>query len=912
MLPISMKNFVVPVAVILMLSGAYSGALAQNALSEKTEAPLQGRAWQSANQAYKFYNSGRYEQAIFRVQEAIRLRPDVLRLRMLLIFSLQKLGRNKEALQAIDSAKLSGFSTTELDAAKNNLKASSTVDNIQKTEGYQRGFPYAQKAYAEYQDKKYLDSERHAEQAFKLDVTQGEWVLLWVSALEAQEKYQAAIEAIDISIDLGAPNKSDLLGRRQSMQRLLAIPYAEKAYLSDDPAEAVQAARQAVSIAPSVTSHRLLLITALQRNSQFKEAEAAATAALEQDEENTSALVMRAYLRQLSGNSVGSDADFDRALEQDWMDEDNLKNIRLIAADASIVGGNLDRSYQLLGPLNAADAPVAKRLRITQAGLKTLGSATQENYPPPIQDCRNTPYGTVCDLLPSDAQGETFSAKAYAAYGRQAYQEAIGYAKDALAQEPNSITMQRLLTTTLAVGNRDQQREALNRITQDLSEHSSDADLLMQRSYLYLNLNQPALALADIRVARITGKAPATAIVSEGFAQAADGDKLGAIQTLKSAVDMAEENLIQLTEEERWNTRSAISGFDREWGATVAVGYRGARSAGAVGGTPIVVPGDAVFSTAELYWRPWNFLNSATRTFEVYGRLTNTLHTGTGKTVAQEIPDPCNPGSSIAVNGALNGGGRSGFPTSIGALGVRLTPDATWGLTLGLERQFLLGSATRRGSFTPSSQSNQCALQKADMDARYTTDMGDGGWMAYVSYGYYFGTERKIKETNWLTVEAYAQAGWAWQSMHARFAGINRTTGAETFHGSGRYKRDQGFASAEVRVGRSFRMDEISDRLVFFPHVVVGIDWLKTRDRVSGVQGNPTSLAAAISDSALSNDGSWASSVGLGVGARYWFREDKYHTPRSYLDWTVQYRANVGGGQADRAKGVYMNLTLSY
>jgi hypothetical protein len=49
--------------------------------------------------------------------------------------------------------------------------------------------------------------------------------------------------------------------------------------------------------------------------------------------------------------------------------------------------------------------------------------------------------------------------------------------------------------------------------------------------------------------------------------------------------------------------------------------------------------------------------------------------------------------------------------------------------------------------------------------------------------------------------------------------------------------------------------------------------------------------------------------AGPGIALRYYFREDHYHTPRSYLDWTAQYRFAIGGGASDRAEGLFMNLT---
>lgn len=909
-----MKFSLNPLLIVLALAGCCNGVFAQTSAGiKKTEAPLQGHAWQLANQAYKLYEAGRYAPAAARAQEAMRLRPDVLRLRLLQIFALQKLGKLDEAMKAADAATQAGLSSPELEDARKNLKAGVAEGNAPQTAAYRKGFPFAQKAYAEYQDKAYAASERNAETAFRTDPQQGIWALLWIAALEAQQKYQEAMDASDTARALGAPNTSDLLGRRQSMQRMLAEPYAIKGYqalIANNPAEAVPLAREAVELAPGVGSHRLLLITVLMLNEQLQDAETAATDALEQDDEDTSALVLRGYLKQRQGKTESANTDFDAALKQDWLSPEELQNLRLIAADASVIAGDSARVKEILAPLDAENVAVKKRLQLAQSTLKPQLAPTMADYPLPLQDCRNTPYGTVCQLLPADAQGNTPSSKAYAAYGRHEYQEAIDYARDAVAQEPDSAPMQRLLTTTLAAGTAVQQSEALKRINEEMEKTPRDADLLMQRGYLHINMKKPSLALDDFRAARATGKAPPAAIVSEGFAQGSAGDRPGAIATLKSAIDMADEGKIKLTDEERLNTRGGISGFSREWGATVSLGYRGARPAGAIGGAPLVVPGDAVFSTAEVYWRPWNFLNTSTRTFELYGRLSNTLYNGNGKTLAQTVANPCGAGS-ITVNEASNSG-ISGFPTTVGALGMRFTPDTSWGLTFGLERQFFLGSATRQGYFTPSSGYRCDALQDNNLNAHYQTKTGDGGWLAYVSYGYYFGTDRKLNVSNWLTVESYAQAGYAWQNMPANFAWINNATGAQEYSGTGRYKRNQAFASAEMRVGRSFRMDAISDHLVIFPYAVFGVDWLSNKDKVSGVTANTPGNFGTLSGNSSSNSSSWSGSAGVGVNVRYWFREDRYHSPRSYVDWSTQYRFNVGGGQADRAKGLFMNFTFSY
>ncbi|MEO6292638.1 MAG: hypothetical protein ABIO88_08455, partial [Burkholderiaceae bacterium] len=47
-----------------------------------------------------------------------------------------------------------------------------------------------------------------------------------------------------------------------------------------------------------------------------------------------------------------------------------------------------------------------------------------------------------------------------------------------------------------------------------------------------------------------------------------------------------------------------------------------------------------------------------------------------------------------------------------------------------------------------------------------------------------------------------------------------------------------------------------------------------------------------------------------GVSLRYWFNEDRYNAPRSYMDLSLQYRGRISGD--DRAKGVFVRATLNF
>ena len=112
---------------------------------------------------------------------------------------------------------------------------------------------------------------------------------------------------------------------------------------------------------------------------------------------------------------------------------------------------------------------------------------------------------------------------------------------------------------------------------------------------------------------------------------------------------------------------------------------------------------------------------------------------------------------------------------------------------------------------------------------------------------------------------------------------------AQVYAEAGRFvKLKQNYATFEGQAGRSFRLDSIHPKLVIFPHVVLGAD------RNTGFEKGHEKAVGA----------------GVGTSLRYWFNEDKYTAPRSYWDVSLQYRGRISGDE--RAKGVFLRLTLSY
>lgn len=546
----------------LLLFGAWL-ACAHLPTALAAEAALEGVAWEQADQAFRSYQSGRYRDALQQVDAALKLRPDVARLNLLKVYTLQKLGRRNEARQAAQSALKRGVRDPGLQAAVTNLQHSApAASGPAPSAAYQRGFPLATKAYAAYNAGDMAAAERDGERAFRTDPSQGAWALLWLDSLEAQQRWAEAATAAGTAISLGAPNSSDLEARRQTLNRRMAVRPAEQAYqalIANRPGDAVPLAREAVRLAPDIASHRLLLVTVLLLDNQPAAAEQAANDALEADDESTVMRVMRGYLRQYQGNAQAADSDFDSALAQDWLDEEQLRNVRLIAIDAALAGGDKARATALLAPMDASDEAVGKRQQALADGRAPATTLNLSNYPAPRQSCQDTPYGTQCELLPADAGGAAGPAsEAYAAYARQDYQAAIQQARKAVEQDPDNLEFQRLLTTALAAGNPQQAAEAEQRLSDAIARAPSDAELLMQRGYLRMRTAQPARAREDFRAARDTGKAPNTVVLDEAYALSAMGEKPAAVRQLKHAIDMDDAGTLQLDAQQRHNTRSAI------------------------------------------------------------------------------------------------------------------------------------------------------------------------------------------------------------------------------------------------------------------------------------------------------------------------------------------------------------------
>ncbi len=176
-------------------------------------------------------------------------------------------------------------------------------------------------------------------------------------------------------------------------------------------------------------------------------------------------------------------------------------------------------------------------------------------------------------------------------------------------------------------------------------------------------------------------------------------------------------------------------------------------------------------------------------------------------------------------------GGRTGPETLQGLVGVRWKPFSDWNLIFEGARLVKLGSASRED------------------------------WLARAAFSAGEGTDLNVVDPHWTTWQVYGEAD--------RF-----------------FETAQNVAVFEGRVGESFRLDAISDKLVATPFLALGGSY----------------------DSSFADPG--ALGTGPGFALRYWFREDKYAAPRSYVDMNVQYRFRLAGD--NRARGLFAGMTVSY
>lgn len=826
-----------------------------------TERPLDGDAYTAAESAYKAFSGGDYQTAAARAAQSVALRPDILRLHLLLIDALVAAGDLKAAEQASAKASEIFSGNQDLDSRQANIR-----------------------------------------------------------------------------------------------QRLAQQPAGEgyKALERGDAKAAIRAARSAVEYAPDVMSYRLLLLSAQLADNSLADAITTTTEAMKLDPGSYVPVVWRGFVYQRLGNHARAAADFDAALAIPNLTDLEKKNIRLIAADAALASGDYRSALRLLENYPKTDPSIVTRLGDAEGAANRKGTLKGDSklMPMPVQDCRATPYGSVCSLeaplvqsvlTPIDKASEAFEAadKAYRAARAKNYQLAVEEARKAVDASPEASANRLLLINLLITAGRPAEAEA--EATKAINQDGGTAEIYAQRGYarnlqhnvrgamtdwetalqrglspdqarnvrlsladaalgakeplralralqrlptsydtairrayalqalgrkeeslpefrtaerlapigeqrdgalraqintlLELGRKPEARALFDLAVARgrlgsmrdadraylavavgndevalalfdrahAKGQLPPRAAIDAGYTAMRRFENPKAIAYLKEGIDAKADGRLAIDDQKLFETRRTVADLSREWGINSAISY------GKVGSAPstfLIANAPSTYTSqlgTEFYYRPESFGNRNGALFEVFGRLFETLYD--------------------------QAGGPTGLRTTQGMVGARWKPLSDQNLVLEIDKLIALGDAARDDT------------------------------LLRAAYSYTVGTDLRAIDTSWPTWYIYAEVD--------RFL-----------------QKTQTVAMMEGRFGRSFRLDPISRNLVFFPHAVV----------------------AASYDSSFGNPQAY--SAGAGGSLRYWFGETKYMAPPSYWELTLQYRFRLAGDK--RAEGIFAQTVLNY
>jgi len=803
------------VRVALCAALALCGAAASRA-DETLQLPLSGAAYRVAREAFAAYGEHRYADAIAGAREAIRQRPDVADLRLLLANALAARGRLKDASRVLAEAIAQLGPAPSLTARRRQI-------DILIASGGEGGVPddlpapaskAARAAYRDYAKKDYASAVAGSREAVRLAPRAERLRYLLIDSLAASGDDAAAYDAaVDASQHFG--DSDALRERRRFIGDRLAPGASKSAYVARERGDldaAQDFARKAVMYAPARMDFRMQLIEILFTRGDLAGVEAAAGDAIAIDEDNALAWALRGYARAARAEH----ADFARALtlaaSTDAGDARAYRDARVartIVADVRLAQGNPQAALDALPsvatqPPDDADAAITLRRHRAQAMLRMAATQTVQIDPRarPTFECREDRFGASCDVYAHDpALAATREARLAERRGDRA--AAIGFWRTAIAEVPDDPQPRIALIDALAATGRT--REASGEARALIDANLLDSMTATQAAFIAQRAGDSALALHYFARAEREGALLASAEADAGYAALNLRRTDEGVKFLERAIDHSAGAPAgeALTPEALNDARAAHAEATRNWGFSASVNYRGngAQQGFAFAPTPGV--SNNWQAGAEAYWRPFGSLGD--RMFEVYARGYE--------------------------NFGVKGGGPSGVSTLQAAIGARVKPFASANAILAIEKILPIGSDVR-----------------AD-------------WLARAAYSNGFGDTRRLDVPSWWTGTVYGEAGHYIQN-------------------------DSTYATANARLGRTYRVDAISPRLTVFPHAVVGMDY----------------------DSAV--DHSVPVGAGAGVAARYWFRGGPYDAPRSFVDVAVQYRLRVAGD--DRARGVFFGAVFSY
>jgi hypothetical protein len=729
---------------------------------------LSGAAYRVASQAYSDYDRRDYKHAEALAREAIRQRPDVLELRLLLANALAAQRRYGAASRALGEA-IGAFGRQRallkrraqldsLSAAADKLARAPHTPASAGEALTGEAFDAAQLAYRAYADKRYAQAAQQAQRAVALapgvlrlrllliDAASGAGndVLAWQSDVDAVQRFGDSDE-----LRLRRTFIGNGLGPKASRR-------AFAARAAGDSQGTIAAEREAVAYAPDNIDYRVQLFDSLVELGDWPALEAAASEAIAYDDTEVMPFVFRAYARAEQQRTAQADADLATALRGQDVTRSTQNSARAIAADIWMAQGRaqyaIDRLSALAPTGDDSDALTAERLgrahRLIAASKRSPSSLGQAR---PMVDCEDDPdFGASCDVWPADP---AFAAqRALERASEQGdKQAALRYAREAVAAAPDSARHRTALIDALE--DAGQAREAAHEARALIDDGLLDSLPALDAAYVARQAGDEARASALFRQADAQRKLAGSSLGDAGYAAAAahrDADSARYFERAIDSLSAERRPTVPATArgeaaQEIETLRAAHAEATRKWGFDVSLDYRGAGLQRGYAATPNASTSNGWQTGAEIYWRPLGSLGD--RMLELYARGYESF--------------------------GVAGGGASGASSLEAAFGVRGKPFASIDAIAAFERIVPIGSQTQ------------------------------GDWLARLAYSGGIGTERRVDVPSWWTASLYAEGG------HYVSRGSN-------------------YATALMEAGRTYRLDRISPRLTVFPYAVAGADYDST------------------------------------------------------------------------------------
>ncbi|WP_254073810.1 bacteriophage N4 adsorption protein A [Burkholderia sp. S171] len=756
---------------------------ASSAASGELPLPLSGAAYRVAQEGYASFARLDYETGAAQAREAIRQRPDVVSLRLLLANSLAAAHHYEAAVVSLNDAIVEIGPDQALVSRRAQIKALSRSTNVgtqaRSTRGKRKAvnvsaasvpgeanekpltgaaFAAAQRAYALYASKDFAGSAKAAGEAIALRPD-----VLRLRLLQIDAASNAGQDAVAFDADEDAAKRfgdtDALRSRRSFIGNRLAPKCSSDAFAAlsqGDISQAVELIRQAIAYAPDRTGYRIQLIDALFAANDLSGVEAAASDGIAYGTANGRNDIMlwtlRGYARAAQGNVELADADFAKALQEKGATQRDQRVTRTIIADVWNNEGQPQRALDLLAPLkfvrDDTDPPLAaRRFKAKQllAAGASKASATTASIDPALRPdiaCDTTEYGALCYVYPADP-GFSAARNAVAATQRGDKKAAIEFERKAVAAAPDD--PQHRVELINALTNDHQAAAAAREAKAVVRDGLLDGMPDLSAAYIAQRAGENGVAYQRFKQADQAGELPSRANADMAYTAAHAHQNKDAAMYFERAIDAGitpAEGDPAATPQQLLDMRNAHANVTRDWGFSVSTNYRSAGLQSGFASTPSPGIANNWQAGAEAYWRPFGSLDD--RMFEVYTRGYESF--------------------------GVRDGGPSGASTLENVIGARVKPFASSNTIFAIEHIFPIGSHV------------------------------NNDWLARIAYSGGVGTERHIDKPSWWTEQMYAEGGCY----------LNAATC---------------YATTNIEGGRTFRIDSISPKLTVFPYAVIGADY---------------------------------------------------------------------------------------